>query len=538
MTSSQSNFGGSAVAIGLVRGDDYDSLPYLSLPLAYTQPSHLSALARLHGLEAPLPEQARVLEIGCAAGGNLLPLAAKWPKATFLGIDLAERQIADGNRRIRHFGLDNVTLTQADVADAVVPAGSFDFVICHGVFSWVPATVQDAILRLVGHCLIDGGVAAISYNVLPGWHLRSPIRDILCAIAGREGTPQERVGRARDALQVLDRCAGPGAYGDLLRQEANRLAKIPSSYILGEFLAEHNRPVRFLDFIQSAGERGLEFVCEADLDAGARALLSPEGVQRVNRLGDSDRGHASQELDYLSGRPFRRTVLRKRISGQSAVAPSAEFLGGLHMTARLRPDLDGSTDGRHAFVDRHGRQLSTQVPAIANALMQLARAYPATTPVDTLLADMAPDGRRRAAQALFGLASSGKAMLSILPVAVGRESDPRPKVWHYARAEAQLGLPGITSLHHVAVALPKLGIAIAAMMDGTRDRAELAAWLAAEIAADRMPLPDGVVASSAADAVAHAERQVAATLRHLADSAVLLPTDTEAREGPLSRPGQ
>src|SRR5262247_2432106 len=112
---------------------DYDQLPYLSLPIAFTQPSHLAALATLHGLAAcPDPERAHVLELGCASGGNLLPLAARWPKARFLGVDLAERQIADGQRRIKYFQLDNVALKEADLADLKLPARSVDYVICHG----------------------------------------------------------------------------------------------------------------------------------------------------------------------------------------------------------------------------------------------------------------------------------------------------------------------------------------------------------------------------------------------------------------------
>src|SRR5262245_19261019 len=219
---------------------DYDQLPYLSLPIAFTQPSHLAALAALHGsAPCPDPERAHVLELGCASGGNLLPLAARWPEARFLGVDLSARQVADGNRRIRYFHLENATLKKADLADLSLSARSFDYVICHGVFSWVPPTVQGAILRLIGHCLGDSGVAAISYNVLPGWHLRNPVKDILRFYARTDGTIQERVAHARAALAALGTYTGPGAYGALLRTEARQLAKIPSSYILGEFLAEH-----------------------------------------------------------------------------------------------------------------------------------------------------------------------------------------------------------------------------------------------------------------------------------------------------------
>ena len=84
---------------------DYDLLPYPSMPIAYTQPAHLAALGTLFGLAPPAAEHARVLELGCAAGGNIIPLAARFPEASFLGIDLSQRHIADGQDRIAALGL-------------------------------------------------------------------------------------------------------------------------------------------------------------------------------------------------------------------------------------------------------------------------------------------------------------------------------------------------------------------------------------------------------------------------------------------------
>ena len=501
---------------------DYDHLPYLSLPITFTQPPHLAALATLHGLApCPDPQRAQVLELGCASGGNLLPLAARWPKARFLGVDLSARQIADGKRRIKYFDLENVTLEEADLADVQLPARSFDYVICHGVFSWVPPAVQAAILGLIGRCLSDNGVAAVSYNVLPGWHLRNPVKDILRFYAGADQDLQARVARARAALATLEECTGPGAYGVILRAEARQLAKIPSSYILGEFLTEHNHPLQFLDFLAAAAAHGLEFIGEADLDAGARSAVTRKGLQHVDRLTEMDRGRAAQELDFLSGRPFRRTLLRKRSANAAASLPSAAHLAGLHISARLSPDPKGTTESRRAFLDRYGQPVSTRVPVVADALARLSRAYPATIPVAALLGDSG-SARTRIAQCLLELVLRGRAILSTLPIEVGRETDPKPKVWSFARREAAMGLPGVTSLNHVTVALPKIGAAIASRSDGTRTSTELAAWLAAEIAAGRIALPEP--APSAAEAVLDlARRQVTDTLRHLAGSAVLVP---------------
>ena len=465
-----------------------------------------------------------MLELGCASGGNLLPLAARWPKARFLGVDLSTRQIEDGNRRLRHFQLQNVRLEQADLADVRLPARSFDYVICHGVFSWVPPAVQGAILGLIGHSLRDGGVAAISYNVLPGWHLRNPVKDILRFYARTDGGIQERVARARTALAALDTYTGRGVYGSLLRAEVRQLAKIPSSYILGEFLTEHNHPIQFLDFLAAAAEHGLEFICEGDLDAGARAALSREGVQHLDRLAQIDRERASQELDFLSGRPFRRSLLQQRSANRSIALPTAAHLSRLHIAARLSPDPKGTTDGKLTYRDRYGHPVSTRAPIIGKTLAQLSQAYPATVSVAMLLGESG-SARARIAQVLLELVGRGRAVLSALPIEVGRKTDPRPKVWSFARAEAAMGLPGVTSLHHVTVALPAIGAAIASMSDGTRSSAELASWLAAEITAGRLPLPDRVSSDPDANGVLGlATHQVAETLRHLGDSAVLAPS--------------
>src|ERR1700712_2338751 len=122
---------------------DYDLLPYPSMPLAYTQPAHLAALATLFGLAPPNAEQARVLELGCAAGGNIIPLAARFPQASFLGIDLSQRHIADGQDRIATLGLCNVRLQQSDLTTLELGNEEFDYIICHGVFSWVPEAARD-----------------------------------------------------------------------------------------------------------------------------------------------------------------------------------------------------------------------------------------------------------------------------------------------------------------------------------------------------------------------------------------------------------
>ncbi|GAU81409.1 class I SAM-dependent methyltransferase [Bosea sp. BIWAKO-01] len=501
---------------------DYDDFPYLSLPIAYTYPATLGALATLHGLDAPAAEPARVLELGCASGGNLIPMAARFPCSRFVGIDLSSRQIADGRRRIAGLGLGNIELIEADLANTGSARGHFEYVICHGVFSWVPGHVQDAILRMIEASLADNGIAAVSYNVLPGWHLRSPVRDILCSQVGNRGTPRERVERARAVLETLrSATAGGFAFGQIMRAEAARLLRMPGSYLLGEFLAEHNAPCSFGDFMERAGRHGLGFLCEADLDADARELLAPGMRGRIAELAVQEPMRAGALLDQYGGRPFRRSLLVKAGAARAIRAPTLADLRHLHVSMRLER-MAPAAGGTASFKDARGRRLGTRCAAVAQALFRLAEAWPGTLPVTELAAG--GEGTK-VARVLMSLIQEGRAELSLLALSVGREDASRPVAWPLARAEAAFGLPSVTGLRHVAVHLTKMGRAITARLDGTMDRAALAQWLAGEIAADQGQFHEtGEPASwsNEQELLAMARRHIDETIAHLASGSVLL----------------
>ena len=506
-------------------GGDYERLPYLSLPFAYTQPSHLAALATLHGLAAPAPERARVLELGCASGGNLLPLAARFPEARCLGLDLSERQISDGKRKIAALGLGNIELRQANILDFVPTAGSFDYVICHGVYSWVPPVVQAAILRVASTALSVTGMAAISYNVLPGWHLRHVLRDIFLHHAGKTGSPQERVARVRELLPKLadgarsSQPAGAAPYGDVLRHEALQLAKMPSSYILGEFLADYNLPCSFQTFSAAAAGHGLSYLCEADLGSTARSLLTPQARKTVAEIAAGDAATTEHYLDMFSGRPFRRSILVSSLR-QGARTPALQpaTLRTLYISSPLKPNPAASQGDVLAFSDDHGQSISTRSPAIGAALRRLAASFPDNVAVTAVVANAGDE--TNVLRALLNLLLEGRATLSALPLRVGAASDAKPKVWPLAHAEAVAGLPGVTSLRHVTVAVTKPARQIAVQMDGARDRIELTQWLIAAIERGEITVPAEDTGQSAASVAA---KLLDDTLQHLAGCAVLEP---------------
>jgi SAM-dependent methyltransferase len=468
-------------------GEDYDELPYPSMPFAFTQPSRLAALATLYGLDAPNPACASVLELGCASGGNIIPMAARHSQARFLGVDLSQRHIADGMQRARALELTNIELRQADLTEADFGSRRFDYILCHGVFSWVPRAAQDAILRICRDALADDGLAIISYNVLPGWHLRGVVRDLCLSYAG-SGPPRERVARARKALaEIAQASSETEPYGLLLRDEARKCAQLPSAYILGEFLAAENAPLHFRDFVERTRTWGLNFLCEADLGASIAQNL-PLIAERIDAADQPARLADEQRKDFVTGRTFRRSVLVK--AGRRILPPSGGRLHSLHVSWSRQREATGDD-------------------AVDCAISRLRDAYPGTMAVRELIAD--DDGR--VCEALLALVMMGQATISALPLAVGRADVERPKIWPPARIEAAAKQPWLTSLSHEAVPLRALPAELIAWLDGRCDRQTLAVRVAEAIKA-------GKIAPAGAET---AESYIQRALAQLAGYALLEP---------------
>src|SRR5579884_2024888 len=181
----------------------YDDIPYVSNPFLQSHPDRLATIATLFGLSIIRVDRCRVLELGCASGGNLLPMAQSFPESTFIGIDYSARQIADGQKFVEKLGLKNVQLKCLSILDITPEFGSFDYIICHGVYSWVPPPVQEKILDICRRNLTPNGIAYVSYNTYPGWHMRGMIRDMMLYHASHFTEPLTKVRQARALLDFL-----------------------------------------------------------------------------------------------------------------------------------------------------------------------------------------------------------------------------------------------------------------------------------------------------------------------------------------------
>src|SRR5262249_40604322 len=197
----------------------YEDVPYHGQPRYAMHPDCLATLATLLGMRPVPVDRCRVLEVGCATGGTLIPLPQALPESSFVGIARAPGQIEQARRVTEAVGLTNVDLRPASVLDVDESFGQFDYILCHGVYSWVSPEVQDAILRLCRERLAPQGVAYVSYNTYPGWHLRAPVRDLMRYHVRDVAGAQEQIRQARAILDFLARAVPEpeGVYGLLLR---------------------------------------------------------------------------------------------------------------------------------------------------------------------------------------------------------------------------------------------------------------------------------------------------------------------------------
>ena len=348
----------------------YDEVLYAGHPFPQTHPDRLAAVGRLFGMDPAPVDRCRVLELGCGDGGNLVPMAYTLPGSEFVGLDLGARGIAKGREMIGSLNLSNIKLECRDILEAGAGLGSFDYIIAHGVYSWVPAAVQERMLAICGESLAPHGVAFISYSVYPGAHVRTMIAEMLQYHARRFSTAEQQIEQARAMLAFLASARQePNAYSLLLHQEVENLSTRRPQSLYHDELAECHTPVYFRDFVKSAAGHRLQYLGEADLFEMLDSSESPDVSSMLRKLA-SDPIDKEQYLDFLKCRRFRQTLLCRAevpLQRRLEAAQMKQFYIG---TGHLR--------------NRQPEKTPTDHPVAKAALAALMDAWPAVLSFDEL----------------------------------------------------------------------------------------------------------------------------------------------------------
>lgn len=287
----------------------YDAMPYVGLAYSATSLTRLAGLAAVKGLASPEIEGARVLEIGCGDGGNLLALATAYPKTEFVGLDASFGQISLAQQALIGARLDNCDLHCRPVEAASDDLGTFDYIIAHGVFSWITPQGRTALLKLVNDRLAQNGVAYVSYNCYPGWHDLEGLRSLLMAHTNGAEDERTRVEAVRNLLRTVAQGIAEGSMADLAPFKAivRESLKQPDWYLAHDLVSRHNQPCYFTQFMERAEAAGLQFLGETD-----QALMDVNRLPKVIRdqlPDDVDPVFLGQSIDHFTHVRFRRTLL-------------------------------------------------------------------------------------------------------------------------------------------------------------------------------------------------------------------------------------
>lgn len=480
----------------------YDELPYSDHCFPYTHPDYLATLGAIYGLAPPPVERCRVLELGCARGGNLVPMALHCPGARFVGIDLSARQIAMGQELVDALGLDNIDLRVVSITDVDDSFGQFDYIVCHGVFSWVPEPVRDKILQICSRRLTPGGIAYISYNTYPGWHARGMVRDMLAYHVKSAGPALDRVEQAREFLEEITRVLPEksSAYARILSTERQFLRGVGNSYVYHEHLEETNHPFYFHEFMKQTEARGLRFLGEARTP-GLIHTLPPES-REVLEGWSHDEVAREQHLDFLCNRTFRRTLLCHADQPRRA-EPTSEAIASMWVGTNLvpvseAPDVESSRPEEFRKADAEAK-LSTSSPLVKTALHLLHENRPAPLSFASLWegvrvrlgsAAEADGGVDRLREAMLRCFLSNLVELDLQPPRFTREVGERPVASRLARIQAaEAGR--VTNLRRRTVDLSEYERLVVRNLDGTHDRAAVVDALVDLVESDEFSIQEG-----------------------------------------------
>ena len=471
----------------------YDQVPYPSMSYTQCHPDRMATVATLMGMDPPPVEHCRVLELGCASGGNLIPMAYELPESEFVGIDNSGQQIDEGQETIGSLGFKNIHLRHIDILDMDGKLGPFDYIIAHGVFSWVPYEVQEKLLQVCKQNLAPNGVAFVSYNAYPGWHMLSIIRDMMLYHTRDEADPQRRAAMARGFLDFLAESipAEGSAYGsflnmyaEFLRGELKGASQSGDAFLLHDELETINQPFYFYEFAERAAQSGLQYLGEAIFRLMMGGNLSPQVNETLFKMSRSV-VELEQYLDFVRNRMLRQTLLcHDDVTIQRKLYP--EQLRAFRVSSHATID-DPEPENPHAaavakYHGTDGATLATDHPVSKAAMRYLVEVWPESVPFAELLAlararlglDETGGGKQEDEQVLgtnllraYTYSSSLLNLHTYRPPTTAVVSQ-RPVASAVARHQAARG-ERVTNLRHERVTLDEIDRFLIQFLDGSHD---------------------------------------------------------------------
>ncbi len=412
------------------------------------------------------------------------------PGAHFVGVDLSQRQIETAQGQVRQLGLTNIEFRHDDILQIDESWGQFDYIICHGIFSWVPPEVQEKLLQVCKTNLSPQGVAYLSYNTYPGWHVAGVATDMMRYHAAQFDDPKQQVEEARGILKFAAETSDENTtYGKLLRDEWKLLqTHDQDAYLFHDHLEQYNQPIYFWQFVKRVSRRGLQYLGDTCVP---EMLLQNYPKPMQERLKSMPLIQQEQYLDLLRGRRFRKTLLcheevplTRRLTAES-FRPLYVSLASNSKTLKVEGEDEAMT------VFRSGpARMAVDDPLVKAAVFYLGDIFPEYVTYDQLrLAAIercrqsashtdsdGPISERLLSEALVRGFCAGMFDVCVHPPQCTSRPSDKPTASALARMQAE-GKGPVATLRHQPVQVDELGRYFIRRLDGRHDRNTLAAHL-------------------------------------------------------------
>ena len=463
----------------------YDEVEYISRPFRQTHPDRLASMAMLFGMNPADAATARVLDIGCGEGGNLIPLALVMPNATFLGFDLAHTAVAKAQARIQQLGLTNIRVEHLDLMEFPLDAGEFDYIIAQGFYSWVPDAVRQGFLQLLTKHLSPQGIAYVSFNAYPGAMFRHAWRDGAAFHTGVLGCtdPHERVVESCNMLQLMATARStPDTWSAIAAEMVRAVQTKGLNWVGHDDFSPFFKPFYFHQVAEAASAHGLQYLSDAVYYDMQPHNLTPQVQQILDQLAVQDVLLREQYYDFIELRPFRQILLcRAALTLKRPEHP--DTLRAMHFSSPAETTKVAS-DGSYT-VHNSLTGITVEVPgSLQRILEQLRIAWPCSIPFSAIA--ILEINRAKIAEALLQLYGAALLEAHAMPQSCGSGREDNPVIWPMARLEAAAGQP-VTTRIHTQVQLDESSSQLVQRLDGSVSRQQLEAeghagrldWLAA-----------------------------------------------------------
>jgi SAM-dependent methyltransferase len=406
--------------------------------------------------------------------------------------------------------------------------GSFDYILSHGVYSWIPPRARTALLACVRRALAPAGIAYVSYNAYPGSYMRDMARDILAYHVREVEDPHRKLALAQELMQTIVAIEEPSPYAQMLRRHMERMLRYSDALLIHDDLAEVSTPFYFHEFMEHANHHRLAFLSEADLfESQMRGV--PASAERLMQTLPDDVLVREQYLDFFKNRMFRQTLLchidvavRRELDDRvlehlmvcSQIQPEEHSSDGQDLDDRPRPGDEairqaqagpgeeaalqaragpgedtGEGPPAETFGTPEGFTVTTSEPLVKAALHAVAEAWPAAVDFSALLACAVEAAGAETTTELVASRLRAvllQAYLARIVVLQGcappltTQPGEQPLASGLARAQCLAGAPAVSSLLHTNVRLEgELEPALLALLDGSHNRGALIERLSA-----------------------------------------------------------